>query len=348
MSGRVIKFGFITMLAITLTAICVMFPALTASGARSGLILCGNIVIPSLFPFCVLALFCEKSGIIATVSRFLAPISSKIFHLSGEKFCVLIISCLAGYPVGSRMICSLYDGGNITEAEAKRMSLYCINAGPAFILTAVGEGILGNGKMGRILFVANIIATLTIAVIAEARHSPTSNSKKLNRLSAGDAFVTATADASRAIFGICGWVILFSALLSLLNCGIMPTSIIALLSTFLEVTTAIIGANCNPLLISAILSFCGLCVHCQVYSILKQAAPKYGIFLVFRAIHAAISVGITYLFIKSDNTVLSVISNNVSARRQNISFTYASAIALILLCFLLVISVSERKKDKLM
>ncbi len=347
MSGKVIKIGTITIIAFFMGALCLLFPAISANGAREGLIICGNVVIPSLFPFCVLALFCFKSGIIGYIARFLSPFSKRIFHLSGEQFCVLIMSCLAGYPVGIKLIKTLCAQDAITAEQAKRMSLYCINAGPAFILTAVGEGMLGNRYYGRILLFANLMATLIICFVTEVRQTPPVSAVKKESTPISDAFVDATADAAKSIFGICGWVVLFSSILSIINCGVLPENVCKPLEYLFEVTTAAMATK-NILLISAILSFCGLCVHCQVYSVGKGATAPYGKFLLFRAFHASISVLITYIFLKSDNRAIHTISNNISTVRNNVSFTYTSAIALIILSLVLCVSVSDRKNLKFM
>ncbi len=346
--GGIIKMSAVSVLAAVLGTVCIIFPAVSAEGAKSGLILCGNIVIPSLFPFCVLALFCFKSGMIGWISRALSPVSRHVFHLSGEQFCVLLMSCLAGYPVGIKLAHTLYTQGKITLEEAQRMGLYCINAGPAFILTAVGEGMFGDRYYGRILLLGNIIATLIICIIAQAKHKPciTSPTKVAGPLS--DAFVESAADASRSMFAICAWVVLFSSVLSIINCGLLPRKICRFFTYTLEVTTGALAAGNNILIIAAILSFCGLCVHCQVYSVAKEAAPPYSKFLAFRALHAAISVLFTYIFLKADDRAVHTITNNINIVRNNVSFTYASAAALILLSMFLCFSVSERKNMKFM
>ena len=348
MKGRVIKLGFISILTISLAAFILLFPAITADGARDGLKICGNIIIPSLFPFCVLTLFAEKSGIITILSKILSPITKRILHLSGEKFCVLIMSSIGGFPVGARLIRSLYDRGAISENEAKRTMLYSISGGPAFILTAVGSGILGSAKLGQIFLISNMLSTLFLAIIIEMGAKNDLIIEKAPSCKISDALVEAVLDSSRAILSICGWVILFSSLLSIIECGLFPQKIVFISSILLEVTTAVIAAKNHPLLIPAILSFCGLCVHCQVYSALKEIAPKYPLFLLFRGIHALFSTAITYLFIANDSSVISTISNNIIPNRNNVSFTYTSAFALILLSILLIVSVGANKKDKIM
>ncbi len=349
MRGYTAKLSFISIITVFLIILNLLLPARSCEGAIDGLILCANVIIPSLFPFCVIALFCFKSGVTRFISKILSPIAQTIFHISGEQLCVFIMSFLAGYPVGMRLINELESDKRISNAQAKRMGIYCVNAGPAFILAAVGEGILGDKRIGTILLLSNIIATVLLAFVVEFRSRPAEkNSEIAPMLSISDAFVESTAQAARSIFGICAWITLFSALLAILNSGIIPKFIYNIFSYIGEVTTGVISVKGNVPLAAAIISWGGLSVHCQVYSVGKQNSPKYLIFLAGRAFHAAVSSLLTYSFLKLDNRAISVISNGVTVTRHNVSFTYASAAALIIMCVFLLISINEQKRDKLL
>ena len=54
-----------------------------AGGAVSGLLLCGQIVIPSLFPFMAAALFISKSGLADLMGRLAGPVAPRLFKLPG-------------------------------------------------------------------------------------------------------------------------------------------------------------------------------------------------------------------------------------------------------------------------
>ncbi len=337
----------VSVVAVFLCAIILFLPAVSANGVKSGLILCADVIIPSLFPFCAIALFCQKSGIVSFLANIFSPFSKKVFHQSGEQFCVFLMSFLAGYPIGVRLIKEMYMEEKISADRAKLMSLYCVNAGPAFVLAVVGEGILGDRTLGIFLLISNIIATVFLAVIIERKQTPIKINAVNDNMKIGDAFVDATVGASQSIFGICAWVILFSALLSVIDCGIFPDIVCNAVLFTSEVTTAAAGAGGNVLIISSILSFCGLCVHCQVYSSGKGIMPKYPIFLACRFLHAAISSLCTFILLKLDKRTVETFSNGIITQRVNTSFSYTGAIALMIMCVCLIISVSGNKKYKI-
>lgn len=340
MKGYTFKMSGLGAVVCFLMVLILLSPSASLEGTINGLMLCGNVIIPSLFPFCALAIFFFKSGIADFFARIFSPLSKKLFHLSGKQFCVFLMSFLAGYPVGMRLICELAESGEIDKEQAKRMGLYCVNAGPAFILVAVGEGMLADKFYGIILLISSFTATLILALITKSNHTPRTAVTDIKKAYISDAFVEGVAEASKSVFGICGWVILFSALLSTLSESFLPSYVTDLICSLSEVTTAAVYAKGNILKISATIGFGGLSVHCQIYSSGKSYAPKYTKFLLFRLIHAAISVGITYLLLKFYGKSVAVISSGTKIIRQNVSFTYASAAALMILCAFSVLSLS--------
>ncbi len=346
MKGYTFKMSVLGIVVCFLMALVLLSPSASLCGTINGLMLCGNVIIPSLFPFCVLALFSFKSGVADFLALLISPFSKKLFHLSGKQFCVFLMSFLAGYPVGMKLICELAKSGEIDKEQAKRMALYCINAGPAFILVAVGDGMLADKICGMILLISSFTSTLILALITEIRHTPKSIAIPNEKAYISDAFVEGVAEASKSIFGICGWIILFSALLNTLSESFLPSIVTEFIGSLSEVTTAAVSAKGNMLKISAIISFGGLSVHCQVYSVGKEYAPKYAKFLLCRLLHAAMSAGLTYLLLKFYGKSVAVISNGTEIVRQNVSFTYASATALMLLCAFSVLSLSYSKRQR--
>lgn len=85
---------------------------------------------------------------------------SKVYHTPAPSFLVFLLSTLSGYPMGAKLICSIYDDGAITRDEASRMLSFCSVSGPMFIIGTVGVGFLHSYIAGLIILIANIIASL--------------------------------------------------------------------------------------------------------------------------------------------------------------------------------------------
>lgn len=344
MKYSTLKLTFVSIFALFLCAGILLFPTISAKGVQKGLIICADVIIPSLFPFCVIALFMQKSGVFSFLSKFFSKFSKTIFHLNGEEFCVFLLSFFCGFPIGIKMINELYENKKISHYRASKMSIYCVNAGPTFVISAIGAGILGDISLGKILLLSNFVATFLLAIIVEFREKSEDVKQNIKNTSLSEVFVESTTKSAESMFSICAWIVLFSGLFEILKLKFIPQVIYKILLFSSEVTMASVEAGGNILLISAILSFCGFSVHCQIYSMGRKIMCKYYVFLAFRIMHALFSTVTTFLLLKFDNRAIQTISNGISAQRENASFTYSSAIALLILCVCLIISVNNRKK----
>ena len=254
------------------------------------------------------------------------------------------MSFLGGYPVGGRIIKELYDQGKIQKDRAETMLLYCVNSGPAFILVAVGSGVLHHRKAGVYILIANIIASVTLAVFAERKNTPPEPVRTRCTANIGDAFVVSVSDAVYAMFSICGWVVLFSAFWEIVKL-LTPPYISNTLSFCFEVSSGIQNADRNVPLIAAIIGFGGFCVHCQVFSSAKGFTPKYAIFVAYRVVHSLVSALLTYIFLRIDNEAVQTITNGVEFTGHNKSFTYASAISLLFTSIVFIASTYNAEKN---
>lgn len=299
------------LLVSTLAAACALliFPTQAAQGAANGVGYCLNILVPSLYPFMVLSVFVVKSGLARRVGGFLEGFTQRVFRLPGSAAPTVLMSVIGGYPTGARSIAALYEDGSISRSQAERMLCYCVNAGPPFVVTAVGAGFLKSPKAGAVLFAAQLAVFLILGVccgLAAKREPSTSAGRRAEEPGIAQALVISAADAARATLGMCCFVILFAALMNLLRMFITDPARSAALSAVLEVTggcadLARLGAP--PWAISAAIGWGGVCVHFQVFSSLtglKFSRPR---FFLFRALQgllsAAVSAGLMLLFPES-------------------------------------------------
>ena len=199
------------------------FSGQCAQGAKRGLSFCGNILIPSIFPFLVLSVFVVKSGVSKALSRLLDPVTKRLFRLPGSAGATVLIGLTGGYPSGARGIKALLDSGEITQKQARRMLCFTVGAGPAFVISVTGSGLLGSVQTGIILFISQLSAALVLGILvglfargeeapAEARGGASSASMPVS-----SALVEAASDGASSMISMCSFVILFSALLVILD-----------------------------------------------------------------------------------------------------------------------------------
>lgn len=99
-------------------------PMVAAKGARMGLMLWANRLIPSLLPFMILTQLLMKSG-------YLDAITKKM-HITYPYF-VLFAGTLFGFPMGCKLTADLYDRGDLTKEEASLLFIISNQMSPAFV-----------------------------------------------------------------------------------------------------------------------------------------------------------------------------------------------------------------------
>lgn len=287
---------------LTLAALLI-FPKEVRNGGSNGGYLCIQVLLPSLFPFTVLSDFVSRFGIMSRIPKFLGTLTEKAFALPKEAAAVIIMSLVGGYPVGAKSIRTLFENGSISEDEAKRLSLFCVSSGPGFLLTYLGGVMLGSLKTGYILLLSQCIALLTLGICTRfMRKNNTVTQKKAAApaLLWGDCLVVSVYESVRTMANMCGFVILFSSLaeiyLSLTASSGFPKSATALL----EITTGckVLAENPSPVAIAFFTGFGGICVHLQIFSILKGIRISKIEFMIFRLAQGLLCGLFTFVLIK--------------------------------------------------
>lgn len=85
-----------------------MFSKECSKGAENGIGLCLSTLVPSLFPFMVLASYITDSGLAEKIGRHLSWLTKPLFGLDGCFASAIILSLVGGYPVGAKTVNSLY------------------------------------------------------------------------------------------------------------------------------------------------------------------------------------------------------------------------------------------------
>ncbi len=332
-----------------LILICfIVLPSALISGATRGLLICSDVIIPSLFPFTAISLFLFNCGFMRYIEKALNPVSRKIFGLGGRAFCVVLISFVGGFPVGARLIDELVGSKYISENTARRMLCYCVNPGPAFIIIGIGQTLLKNNAVGVVLFVSNILSSLIICLILSIKEKKETVKKEVsynNAISLSEIFVKSVADASSSIIGICGFVILFSTLIGILSDFSHNETTDKLLALF-EISNGTVLLSKNIPFLSFLTSFSGFCVHMQIMTVCKKFKIRYFKFLISRVIGGLLSMSITMLILKIFRIYIPVISLNHNLFDSLSGRSLPLSAALIFMSITLLISVRQNNVAK--
>ena len=310
---------FLLGLALLCATLALLFyPKPAMDAARSGLQLCYNVIIPSLFPFFVLSSLVVELGLADYLGRLLEGIMRPLFHVGGACASAFALGFIGGYPVGAKTAISLYERGMCSRTEAERLLAFCNNSGPAFILGVVGAGIFASSAVGVTLYLAHALASVCVGLLfrfykagedtGAHRSAPRFQAKRLSA-----AFTGSVKSAFLSTQNICAFVVFFTVVIQLLirsgflpglaqavgtllaPFGMTPEWAQRLLTGMLEVSSGVStlteGATLSGRLTMAafMLGWAGISVHCQVLSFIGDSGLSPGTYLVGKLLHGGLS-----------------------------------------------------------
>lgn len=301
------------------TAGLVAMPDQAISGAKDGLVLCYNVIVPSLFPFFVLSSLVVDLGLAAYLGRAMEGLMRPLFRVSGSCAAAVALGFIGGYPVGARTALQLYQQGLCTKTEAERLLAFCNNSGPAFILGVVGAGVFGDSRVGLLLYLTHALASLLVGLMfrfygGREERRTAARPKPIQTVTVPAAFTGAVARSLQSTLNICAFVVFFAVVLQLLSaCGVFtalarllalagfePEWARRLVAGLLELSSGVSSLRGGAQLTGRIsmaafmLGWAGLSVHCQVLSFLVDSGLSAKTYLVGKLCHGLTAAGLTW------------------------------------------------------
>ncbi len=286
-----------------------LYPDAVRSRTASSISYCLSVLTPSLFPFMALSSFAVHSPAAQFLGRPLDGLTRRVFRLPGCCAITILMGFIGGYPTGARGVSLLLEKGQITRQQASRMLLFCVNPGLAFVVSFLGTGVLGNARLGWLLFLSVTVSGLLLGIITAFGAPPAQSSTASPPEAVSGALMDSVTDSARSVLLMCACVVLFSGFSTvLLSCGAFQTTVqwlsrtrffsplewAALLSFVVEVTGGIGSAaqlEAAPVFYAFGLAFGGLCVHMQVLAFFHPLPVKLRYFFLSRFVHGLMSAG---------------------------------------------------------
>ena len=328
-TGNIMSFIGIIILGFLIIAV----PAPCKEGIFKGIIVCGRVIIPSLYPFTMCVFFLMRCGVTEKLRLFSKPVD--------RIWVITLLSLIGGYPVGARLLSNEIKEYRITQDCGKRALNYCINAGPAIIIGGIGETLFGSRKVGIILFVSQILPSLLFSAFLRPKEKTKIKAFPKAYVSFADNFVLSATDAAAALINICVFVILFFGLNAYLEYFNNP--LLRTLSLFTVVTGGVMKTK-NIYLISFLLGFSGFCVWCQIFSAFLDIKINFGVFFISRLSHASLSTLFTFILLKLFPVSLKTYSNGVIFDKKFIFSTPELSASMLIMSLIFVISLKTKNK----
>ncbi len=295
--------------ALGATGILLLYSQAMTTGINRGLSICTAVIIPTLYPFMLLAGWLTDSPLCRRPGRWMTAVTRRLFGLPGCCGPAILLSLVGGYPAGVLAIARLQSQGQIDREQTRRMTAFCVNGGPGFIIGTVGGGLLGSTQAGVVLCAAHLVVSIGIGIwLGRGQRRPEKAATSL--LPPARPVAQIVADTCSALLTMCGFVILATTVLSLWDgiglsrrlyalIGIQPTHSSAVLAALLEVSCGCIAlagsGSLAPLWLSLCMSWSGLSVQGQLAAAMKEQRLLTPYFWTWRLLHGILSGAVSLL-----------------------------------------------------
>lgn len=114
-----------------------LFPDICVEGAKSGLLLWFNTIIPTLFPFILITNIVRDLGGIPLLERIFSPLISRLFKTGAGGAYPVVLGFLCGYPMGAKAVADSLSCRRISQKEATYLLSFTNNPSPIYMISYV-------------------------------------------------------------------------------------------------------------------------------------------------------------------------------------------------------------------
>lgn len=271
-------------------------PVLACEGAKSGLLLWSQTVLPTLLPFMICSnVIVALDGIHILTFPF-RPFLRHFLKLSDNGSYIFVSGLLCGYPMGAKTCSEFLDDKRISQKEASYLLSICNHPSPMFLLGYVASCLSGNRS---ILLILTALYAPVIPLSVLSRHfygvqEPCQSI--IGRKNSVLSFDRTMMSSIEVMVKIGGYIMLFSVLAYyVMLLPITAPAIKAFILGIVEITTGIgalsasTSGNLLALSIVAVTAFGGLSGIFQTKSVLKNAGLSIRHYIIWKLVHSLLS-----------------------------------------------------------
>lgn len=261
-------------------------------------------IVPTILPiYLIVDLFSNYNGFYY-LTKIFGNILERIFKIKKETSYVFILSIISGFPSNSKYIKDLLDNKEINNKEADKLLTFTHFSNPLFIIESIGTSFLHNKKIGIIILIIHYFTNIIIGLFYRNYYVSINNIKikKKEKMRFVTCLTNSIYKTIKILFLLFGIISFFMLITTILREKLPNNYFINIICGLLEMTQGIYyisSSNINLVLkasiITFLISFGGISIHMQVFSILNEYKLKYSNYLLARIFHALISSCLVYL-----------------------------------------------------
>ena len=280
---------------LTVLLISIFFSDKIAHSVKSGLALCANVIIPSVFPFIIISDFLYAQLDFSKIN-FLNLLFERIFKISRSGLYAFILGILCGFPLGVKCARDLYVSGAISRDEAERLIGFSNNTGPAFLIAGIGIGLRKNISEGILLYVIMIASAMITGIVFSIGKKAKKENGILERVPFS--LTLSIKNAGINTLNICSYLTFFACFCGIMRGILGESPLYVSLLPFIEIgssssilsKTALLSAKESFALTSFAVGFSGFSVHLQALSFLVDTDIRTARYFIMKLFQGLVSL----------------------------------------------------------
>lgn len=255
-----------------------------------------NKIFPSLFISFIIQNLLINYNASYYISFLFNKIYQKLFGLSQSGQLALTLSFISGSPSNAYILTELYLNKFISEHEANHILQFSYFANPLFLYTMLLL-IFGSLSVSLKIIFSLYLSNIILGISLKKENYVSSTRKISSPDNFGFALTSSIKKSMNTLIMILGSVTFFITLSNLFSIYVQNDFINLIFTGILELTSGLddliyfdISYKLKEIITTLFISFGGLCIHSQVYSILCESNLSYLYFLKGRFLASIIAI----------------------------------------------------------
>lgn len=293
------KKSVLPVMSIVVLILLLSHPSLSLEGARNGLLLWYQTVVPTLLPFMICSNVIVSLNGIRLMIAPVRPLLNKVFGLSDPGCYVLITGLLCGYPMGAKTCSEFVEQGMLSPGEGKYLLSVSNHPSPMFLLGFTAS-LMDPSIPVSILLAAVYLPVIPLSFLSRAFYGTDGPSGfRVQKTQPHRSFDESMMASFEVMIKIGGYIMLFSILASFIGrLSFLSSPVQALLLGMVEITTGIralsrtFSGTLQGLFLCMAAVFGGTCGLFQTRSVLAGSGLSLSHYILWKFLHMVLAAGV--------------------------------------------------------
>lgn len=268
--------------------------------------ICINNLFPTLIPLLLISNIFINYNLMNDLNDIFGTFFNKIFGINKNTTFSIIMSMISGTPSNAKYLKDTYDLNLIDESDINDCLKFCHFTNPIFILNTIGLTFLNSKKLGLIILISHFLSSFIIGIFIKKRKVfkekfNTNKKDKKNFISILSNSIISSFNTLLIILGVITTCLMLTCIL---NKILLINQDYKFIYGLLEITQGLkylsisnLNINIKAIISSFLISFGGICIHIQVFSILDNKKIRYIPYFLSRIIQGMFSSILTFILI---------------------------------------------------